>query len=186
MSEFAKIKRSTQNTNEKAKELLMRFLENLACEKAGVSPRYDEQELLTSLQLLRNEQIELLSEVSAETAAKSPTLFEEWNGRAYREGERVNESGTVYMAKQDIDHNQTWRPSLTPTLWEPLAGSGEAGTLSNPITAAVGMAYVAGKYYSENEVLYLCSRQGAKDGDEFTLYYLPSQLIGHYFEKVTE
>lgn len=186
MGNYAKVVRNTKKLNLEINAVLLKLLENLIYERAGKQPRYDEEELLNNLQDLRIEQLSVIESVSDEVAAQKPRLFEEWNGRAYQKGERVTEAGTVYRAKQDITPNQSWRPSATPTLWEPLAGSGEAGTLSNPITAAVGMTYIAGKYYSENGTKYLCKRQGATDGDEFTLYYLPSQLIGHYFEVVNE
>jgi hypothetical protein len=41
------------------------------------------------------------------------------------------------------------------------------------------MEYFAGKYYIENGTLYLCTRDSG-----IPLYYLPSALIGHYFEVV--
>lgn len=117
-------------------------------------------------------------------ALTSAELFERWSGRAYTAGERVTEGGILYKARQDIAANPTWRPSLTPTLWEPVAQPAEAGTKSNPITAVAGMTYIVGQYYREGDKLYLCKRAGTPDGTEITLYYLPSQLINHYFEEV--
>lgn len=117
-------------------------------------------------------------------ALTSAELFERWSGRAYTAGERVTEGGILYKARQDIAANPTWRPSLTPTLWEPVAQPAEAGTRDNPITAVAGMTYVTGLYYKEGDKLYLCKRAGTPDGTEITLYYLPSQLINHYFEEV--
>ena len=90
----------------------------------------------------------------------------------------------IYKAKQDIAANPTWQPSLTPALWKPLAQPTEAGTADNPITAVAGMTYVTGLYYKEGDKLYLCKRTGTPDGTEITLYYLPSQLVGHYFVEV--
>lgn len=112
-------------------------------------------------------------------------LFPKWSGRAYTAGERVTEGGILYKARQDIAANPTWRPSLTPTLWEPVAQPAEAGTKSNPITAVAGMTYIVGQYYREGDKLYICKRAGMTDGTEITLYYLPSQLIGQYFEEVS-
>lgn len=117
-------------------------------------------------------------------ALTSAELFERWSGRAYTAGERVTEGGILYKARQDIAANPTWRPSLTPTLWEPVAQPAEAGTRDNPIMAVAGMTYVTGLYYKEGDKLYLCKRAGTPDGTEITLYYLPSQLINHYFEEV--
>lgn len=117
-------------------------------------------------------------------ALTSAELFERWSGRAYTAGERVTDGGILYKARQDIAANPTWRPSLTPTLWEPVAPPTETGTVDNPITAVIGMTYITGLYYKEDDKLYLCKRAGTPDGTEITLYYLPSQLINHYFEEV--
>lgn len=116
-------------------------------------------------------------------ALTSAELFERWSGRAYTAGERVTDGGILYKARQDIAANPTWRPSLTPTLWEPVAPPTETGTVDNPITAVIGMTYVTGLYYKEDDKLYLCKRAGTPDGTEITLYYLPSQLINLYFEE---
>ena len=125
-----------------------------------------------------------VTKLTDEEALTSAELFERWSGRAYTAGERVTEGGVLYKAKQDIAANPTWRPSLTPTLWEPVAQPAEAGTRDNPITAVAGMTYVTGLYYKEGDKLYICKRAGTPDGTEITLYYLPSQLINHYFEEV--
>ena len=117
-------------------------------------------------------------------ALTSAELFERWSGRAYKAGERVTDGGVIYKAKQDIEANPTWQPSLTPALWKPLAQPTEAGTADNPITAVAGMTYIVGQYYREGDKLYLCKRTGTPDGTEITLYYLPSQLVGHYFVEV--
>lgn len=125
------------------------------------------------------------TKLTDEEALTSPELFEAWSGRAYKAGERVVENGVLYKAKQDITANPTWRPSLTPALWEPIAAPTEDGSRNNPITAVAGMAYVVGLYYAEGDKIYLCKRAGMTDGESITLYYLPSQLVGHYFEEVS-
>lgn len=99
-------------------------------------------------------------------ALTSAELFERWSGRAYTAGERVTDGGILYKARQDIAANPTWRPSLTPTLWEPVAPPTETGTVDNPITAVIGMTYVTGLYYKEDDKLYLCKRAGTPDGTE--------------------
>ena len=44
------------------------------------------------------------------------------------------------------------------------------------------MEYTKGKYYIEDSTIYLMNRAGMQDGESVTLYYLPSQLVGEYFE----
>lgn len=56
---------------------------------------------------------------------------------------------------------------------------GEEGTLENPIPAVLNMMYYNGKYYIENDVVYLCTRDSG-----IPLAYLPSALIGQYFKLV--
>lgn len=118
-------------------------------------------------------------------ALNSVELFEKWNGtKAYVTGERVVENGILYKAKQDISANPTWNPSAVPALWDPVANPSESGTLDNPITAVAGMTYEKGKYYAEGDGVYLCIRDDSADGTGTSLYYLPSALVGNYFEKI--
>ena len=51
------------------------------------------------------------------------------------------------------------------------------------------MEYEYGKYYSEGDAIYICKRGGVEDpesmyGQKVTLQYLPSALVGQYFEQV--
>ena len=124
------------------------------------------------------------TKLTDEEALTSPELFEAWSGRAYTAGERVTEGGVIYKAKQDIEANAEWRPSLAITSWEPLAPPTETGTADNPITAVAGMTYVTGLYYKEGDKLYLCKRVGTPDGTEIILYFRPSELINQYFVEV--
>lgn len=59
-----------------------------------------------------------------------------------------------------------------------------AGTIEDPIPASRGMEYVKGLYYIENNVIYLMNRQGMQDGESVVLQYMPSELVGQYFEIV--
>jgi hypothetical protein len=52
----------------------------------------------------------------------------------------------------------------------------ELGTMENPIPAEIGMVYYNGKYYIENDVKYLCTRDSGN-----ALYHMPSALVGVYF-----
>lgn len=56
------------------------------------------------------------------------------------------------------------------------------GNIDDPIPAFVNMEYFQGKYYLENGVIYLCNSELAKDG--IVLQFMPSDLVGTYFEKV--
>lgn len=56
------------------------------------------------------------------------------------------------------------------------------GNIDDPIPAFANMEYFQGKYYIENGVIYLCNSELAKDG--IVLQFMPSDLVGIYFEKV--
>lgn len=85
------------------------------------------------------------------------------------------------LYKTAIPHTTTeaWRPEIAPTVWTPIDIE-HAGTIDDPIPAAAGLTYKQGLYYSEGDSVYLCIRQDTPDGT--TLHYLPSQLVGIYFE----
>ena len=76
-----------------------------------------------------------------------------------------------------------WTPDITPSLWTVIDVE-HAGTLDDPIPAVASMEYIKGKYYIENGTIYLMNRQGMADGESIVLHYLPSQLVGQYFEAV--
>lgn len=59
-----------------------------------------------------------------------------------------------------------------------------SGTLSDPIPAAANMEYEKGLYYLENGQVYRMKREGMLDGEKIVLQFLPSELVGQYFELV--
>lgn len=116
-------------------------------------------------------------------AAKVPTLFEKWEaGKRYEVGDRREYDGVLYKCKQGHTSQADWTPPLTPALWDRIDVEHE-GTLDDPIPAAVGLVYYMDKYYSEEDKVYLCIRDDTGSGT--VLYYLPSQLVGIYFNEVS-
>lgn len=55
----------------------------------------------------------------------------------------------------------------------------EEGSLENPIAYSTGMVVYNGKYYKQNDVVYLCTRDSGN-----ALYHDISALIGTYFANV--
>ena len=78
---------------------------------------------------------------------------------------------------------ETWNSVDAQSIWTAIDIEHE-GTLADPIPAAKGMEYVKGKYYIENDGIYLMNRVGMKDDESIVLQYMPSELIGQYFEVV--
>ena len=96
---------------------------------------------------------------------------------------RYQDNGKLYKCIQPHTTQADWRPESTPALWT-LIDVTHTGTIDDPIPAVAGMEYIKGKYYAENESIYLMNRQGMAEGESITLYYLPSQLVGQYFKVV--
>lgn len=118
-------------------------------------------------------------------AVNSTELFPKWDSnKVYTKGDRFSYMGNLYECVEANPVNPTWTPDVTYTYYKPIANVGEEGTLDNPITAVAGMEYEVGKYYSEDGKIYICKRNGMTDGEKITLYYLPSALVGNYFEEV--
>ncbi len=117
-------------------------------------------------------------------ALESIVLFEPWSGeKDYSIGDRVRDGDNLYRCYNAISANPTWLPSATPAHWERVT-AGEDGTIDNPITAAEGMRYFKDKYYLDGGKIYRCTRDDS-NGQGTILHYLPSQLVGIYFEEVT-
>lgn len=74
-------------------------------------------------------------------------------------------------------------------MWETFVESGEItpdpepeepdGSKEHPIPATNNMQYYEGKYYTYNDVLYLCNRN-----TEQAVWHTPDQLVGIYFQIV--
>ena len=89
--------------------------------------------------------------------------------------EDQTEDGTLIL--------ESWNPVEAQSIWTAI-DLAHAGTIDDPITAVAGMEYVYGKYYIEGETIYICKRTGAAEGGTIVLQFLPSQLVGQYFEVV--
>lgn len=120
-----------------------------------------------------------------EQALESIELFPAWEPIAYNVGDRCRYKGKLYKCYNAITGGvPNWTPDVTSAHWEAVAKPEEEGTLSNPITAEVGMRYYKDKYYKEGDKIYKCTRDDS-NGQGTILYYTPSQLVGQYFEEVS-
>lgn len=121
-------------------------------------------------------------------AIKVPKLFARWDEYTEFTAEDVEnelrvcgDDGKLYKVIMAHKRQDDWKPSLSPTQFE-LIPEEHDGTLDDPIPAASGIRYFKDKYYSEGEKIYLCIRDDTGKGT--VLYYVPSQLVGSYFEEV--
>lgn len=122
-----------------------------------------------------------------DVAVQCKELYPTWEsyiGKSLAAGVKVRYQDKLYKVVQPVSvvlENQP--PSLDTAALYTAIDETHAGTKEDPIPAVAGMEYEKGKYYSDGGKLYLMNRQGMNDGDKITLYYLPSQLVGQYFEE---
>lgn len=136
----------------------------------------------------RNDLINLLIEVRPiledKKALKYMEMYPLWSeGIAVKVNERYQYNGRLYKVIQAHTTQSDWTPDITPALWTVIDVE-HSGTLDDPIPAVASMEYTKGKYYIEDGTIYFMNRQGMADGESIVLHYLPSQLVGQYFEVV--
>ena len=118
--------------------------------------------------------------------------FEDVVGQTVEQGFKFRYGGKVWKTVQPKTIIQSiYLPGVGTESLYAVINETNAGTISDPIPAQANMEYEYGKYYSENSKVYLCRRGGLSDeqaqamyGQKITLQFLPSQLIGQYFEIV--
>lgn len=119
-----------------------------------------------------------------QTALKAKELYNEWTvGKAVVVGERLRYGDRLYKVIQPHTTQADWTPDITASLYT-VIDEEHKGTLEDPIPAVRGMEYTKGLYYIEDGKIYLMNRKGMADGEKITLQYVPSELVGQYFELV--
>ena len=122
--------------------------------------------------------------VDDNTALTGMELYPVWAvGLAVEVGQRYQYGDRLYKVVQAHTTQANWTPDVTPALWTVIDVT-HAGTIDDPIPAVAGMEYVYGKYYIEGETVYICKRIGEAEGGTIVLQFLPSALVGQYFEVV--
>lgn len=120
-----------------------------------------------------------------EEALNYVVLYSDWKvGKDLSVGDRIEYENKLYKVVQAHTTQESWKPNLVPSLFEPIDVVNE-GTLDNPIIAAAGMCYLKDKYYLDetNGNTYLCTRDDS-NGNGTVLHFVPSALVGTYFELV--
>lgn len=99
-------------------------------------------------------------------------------------GKHYSYAGEIYIWNTADCASCVWLPSQGIWEWKKATEHEAEGTIIDPIPASAGMEYVYGKYYFDpaDNKTYLCTRAGTVDGETITLYYLPHELVGQYFE----
>ena len=137
-----------------------------------------------SRQDLINLLIEVRPTLSDDKAVQYTEMYPHWReGIAVKVGERYQYEGKLYKVVQEHTTAAEWIPGNVPALFTVIDVI-HAGTLTDPIPASANMEYIKGKYYTQDGTIYLMNREGMNYGEGVTLAYLPSELIGIYFEVV--
>lgn len=104
--------------------------------------------------------------------------WEDFIGKTLEMGFVVLYNDNLYRSRQTHTAQAEWYPSLsTASLYEVIEVEHE-GTEADPIPYAVPMEIFAGKYYVEDNQLYLCTRDSGT-----ALSHPLSALVGLYVEK---
>ena len=113
------------------------------------------------------------------TALSAVALYPAWSeGVSYAAGYKVQDNVRLWRCLQAHTSQAGWEPENVPALWEEICETHD-GTPADPIPYEGSMALVSGKYYSQDGVVYLCSR------DTVNPVYNPlRELVGIYVKEV--
>lgn len=117
--------------------------------------------------------------VDDQTALRMREFYPAWEtGIAYSAGYKAQHNGRLWRCLQAHTSQEGWEPENVPALWEEICETHD-GSLYDPIPYEGSMALVSGLYYSQDGVVYLCSR------DTVNPVYNPlRELVGIYVEEV--
>ena len=128
--------------------------------------------------LLIKQQINSLT-VDDNAALRMREFYPDWAaGQDYPVGFKVQRGGALYKVLQAHTSQDGWEPENAPALWTEICES-HAGTLDDPIPYSGNMALEAGKYYIQDYVVYLCTRDTGNP-----VYNALADLVGLYVETV--
>ncbi|MBR2554289.1 MAG: hypothetical protein IKE94_05440 [Aeriscardovia sp.] len=111
------------------------------------------------LEKLRSLIIKASASLSDTDALEAVELFAVWaSDTDYAVGDRVSYEGTLYKCRQSHTSQSIYTPDMIPALWEEVAEPGQGDTPDNPIPYNNNMELFEGKYYSQYDVVYICTR----------------------------
>jgi hypothetical protein len=115
--------------------------------------------------------------VDDNTALKAVELYPHWEvGITYYVGFKVQYNDKLYKVRQQHTSQADWLPDKVPSLYTEIDET-DKGTLENPIPYNGNMVLEQGKYYTQNDVIYLCTRDTVNP-----VYNDLSTLVGIYVE----
>lgn len=132
--------------------------------------------------MLIKQQINTLA-VDDQTALRMIAFYPDWeNGKAYAAGDKLVSGGKLYKVLQAHTSQSTWVPGAagTESLYARIDEEHD-GTKYDPIPYNGNMALENGKYYTQGDVLYKCTRDTGNP-----VYNTLAELVGLYIEEVSD
>ena len=128
--------------------------------------------------MLIRQQINTLA-VDDSTALRMVEFYPEWeSGQAYSTGYKVQRSGKLWRCLQAHTSQTGWEPENAPALWTEICETHD-GTLADPIPYDGNMALESGKYYIQDYIIYLCTRDTGNP-----VYNPLAELVGIYVNNI--
>jgi hypothetical protein len=128
------------------------------------------------MRLLITEQINGLS-VDDQTALRMIAYYPAWEvGKSYSEGFKVQYHGKLYRVATAHTSQGDWTPDVAATLFVRIDETHD-GSEFDPIPYDGNMVLESGKYYTQNDVLYICTRDTGNP-----VHHALSDLVGVYVE----
>lgn len=125
---------------------------------------------------LRQMIVKASESLSDADALEAKELFDLWQvGVEYSIGKRFRYKGVLYKVRQAHTSQEQWTPDIVASLYEEVAEPGQGDTPSNPIPYNNNMELFEGKYYSQNDVTYVCIRSTG-----IAVYNPLADLVGIY------
>ena len=126
--------------------------------------------------MLIRQQINTLT-VDDQTALRMVAFYPEWaEGQACAAGYKAQRGGKLWRCLQAHTAQTGWEPENAASLWTEICESHD-GTKYDPIPYNGNMALQSGKYYTQNNILYLCNRDTVNP-----VYNALAELVGLYVE----
>lgn len=152
----------------------IRKAENLARIRERARP-LTESEVVSMLLSQKVQEIE----VDDATALRMKGFYPEWEtGTAYAVGNKLTRNGKLYKVLQAHTSQAGWKPENVPAMFAEINETHD-GSMEDPIPYNGNMALEQGKYYIQNDEIYICIRDTGNP-----VYHALADLIGIYVEEV--
>ena len=162
-----------------------KYIEMTPEEIAAIQAQVAEQMAEEAKRPLTMEEVVLLTisktinaiDIEDDIALRMVEFYPEWSaGQAYTVGYKAQRGGKLWRCLQAHTAQTGWEPENAASLWTEICESHD-GTKYDPIPYNGNMALQSGKYYTQNNILYLCNRDTGQP-----VYNALAELVGLYVE----